>query len=70
MISSNFDRPSTGSGKPTGETETGLTEAAAEVGDTSDLAESERLEEDRAARLAEHEPDLPDRAFDRITPQV
>lgn len=48
----------------------GVTDAPAEIGDTSDLAEAERLEEERARRQAADQPDLPDRAFDRITPQV
>ncbi|KQT79144.1 MULTISPECIES: hypothetical protein [unclassified Aureimonas] len=47
-----------------------VTDAPADIGDTSDLAEAERLEEDRARRQAADQPDLPDRAFDRITPQV
>ncbi len=46
------------------------TEAPADIGDTTDLAETERFEEDRADTAARHEPLLPDRAFDRITPQV
>lgn len=47
-----------------------LTDAPAEIGDMSDVAEAERLDEDRARRQADNQPDLPDRAFDRITPQV
>lgn len=45
-------------------------DASTDVGNVRDLAEAGRLEEERAARMASHEPDLPDRAFDRITPQV
>lgn len=55
---------------PERDNETGLTDAPAEIGNTSDLADGERLADERARRWVSDRPDLPDRAFDHITPQV
>lgn len=47
-----------------------VTDAPSELGDKAGLADAERLAEERGRRLAELAPDMPDRTFDRITPQV
>lgn len=52
------------------ESQPDITDAPSDIGDTTDLADPELLQEERARRLAGDQPDLPDRAFDRITPQV